>query len=165
MTCRSYDLSKKQRKNTYKWGWILFVEACLIHYLCIVLVITFFQVFINIFFCLMHHINRQYTGFFLTALFVFYFVSISFFYHTHYDENHQLIVHSHPFSSESNHHHSQANFYTIDRLSSLFTNLLLMGIFLIAILVLRAVFFNPYRKEFRFNAFTPFCFSRPPPAF
>mgnify|MGYP006945460817 CR=1 FL=1 len=107
--------------------------------------------------------RRQITGYFLTGLFVFYFASISFFSHVHVDGYNRLIVHSHPFSSESHHQHSTVNFQTIDRLQNFTIHLLFLAISFIAIYRLSFISSDPYRKGFHLSVFSSFCFLRPPP--
>ncbi len=103
------------------------------------------------------------SGFFLTALFVFYFAGVGFFNHTHLDEYNNLVVHSHPFSSESNHQHAAANFIAIDKLSNLTLGLIILGVFLLAVYELKCISYVIRNRNFIHKAFTPFCFSRPPP--
>lgn len=115
------------------------------------------------YFCKMQNNKRQITGYLLAILFVFYFAGANFFSHSHIDEYNRLIVHSHPFSSESNHQHSTANFLAIDRLLNFTVCLLFFGISFVAINKLSLVLSDPYNRRFQGSAFTPVCFSRPPP--
>jgi hypothetical protein len=108
--------------------------------------------------------RQQITGGLLTILFVFYFAGVSFFSHAHVDEFNRLIVHSHPFSSESHHQHSSVNFLTIDKLQHFTVSLFLFAFSFIAFYKLSIVVTDSYRKVFSLSTFTPFCFSRPPPA-
>ena len=107
--------------------------------------------------------RQQFKGCLLTTLFVFYFSGANFFTHTHVDENNRLVVHSHPFSSESHHQHSTVNFQAIDRLQNFTVCLLLFAASVIAIYKIIFILSYPYRKGFQLTAFTPFCYSRPPP--
>lgn len=112
----------------------------------------------------MKYTRQQITAGFLTVLFVSYFAGVSFFSHTHINEYNQLIVHSHPFSSESHHQHSTANFQVIDKLQHFFVNLLMLAVALTAIYKLCLFLSDTYQKGFHLSSFTPYCFSRPPPA-
>lgn len=107
--------------------------------------------------------RQQITGAFLTVLFVFYFAGVSFFSHSHIDEYNRLIVHSHPFSSESHHQHSTVNFFAIEKLQHFTVCILLFASLIIAVNRLSFVLSDPYNRGFHLSSFTPFCFSRPPP--
>lgn len=115
------------------------------------------------FFCEMQNNKRQITGYLLTILFVFFFASTNFFKHVHVDENNRLIVHSHPFSSESNHQHNTASFQLIDKLSGFVAGLILLGISLFAVIELNMVLTATRDEHFRSDEFLIACFSRPPP--
>jgi hypothetical protein len=111
----------------------------------------------------MQNNKRQNTGYLLTILFVFYFVSTNFFKHAHLDENNHLIVHSHPFSSESDHQHSSASFQLIDKLSGFSSAVVLAGLLLLAVFALSGIIISSCDRHFRSDAFLIYCFSRPPP--
>jgi len=107
--------------------------------------------------------RQQITGGILTVLFVFYFAGVSFFPHSHIDEYNRLIVHSHPFSSESHHQHSSVNFFAIEKLQHFTVCLLLFAASIVAVYKLNFVLFSLYNRGSHLSSFTPFCFSRPPP--
>jgi hypothetical protein len=111
----------------------------------------------------MQNNKRQISGYLLTILFVFYFASTNFFKHVHVDDNNRLIVHSHPFSSESNHQHSTASFQLIDRLSGFVVGLIVLGLSLLAVFEWNATFTANRNQHVRTVAFLTSCFSRPPP--
>ncbi|MDD4198281.1 MAG: hypothetical protein PHZ12_02595 [Paludibacter sp.] len=111
----------------------------------------------------MQNNKRHITGYLLTILFVFYFASTNFFKHVHIDENNRLIVHSHPFSPESNHQHSSASFQLIDKLSCFTVGLIWLGITLLAVLELNNIRMSFSNRNFKSDDFLNFCFSRPPP--
>ncbi|MEA4984093.1 hypothetical protein SDC9_31320 [bioreactor metagenome] len=111
----------------------------------------------------MQNNKRQISGYLLTILFVFYFASTNFFKHTHIDENNRLIVHSHPFSSESNHQHHTASFQLIDKLSGFVAGLIILGMSLLAISELSSCLTVSRGEHVRTVAFLTSCFSRPPP--
>jgi hypothetical protein len=112
----------------------------------------------------MQNNKRHITGYLLAILFVFYFAGANFFSHSHIDEYHRLIVHSHPFSSESNHQHSSANFLTIDKLSNIFVGFIFFGICFLAVFQINKQLINGYGRNFFKNTYYFFRFSRPPPS-
>jgi len=61
---------------------------------------------------------KRIVSFLLVALFASYYVSTTFFIHTHIDESGKLFAHSHPYSSES-HTHSTSALLLINNLTYL----------------------------------------------
>ena len=111
----------------------------------------------------MQNNKRHITGYLLTILFVFYFASTNFFKHVHIDENNRLIVHSHPFSSETKHQHNAASFQLIDKLSGFVFGLIVLGMSMLAVFEMNTTLTATRNQHFRTVAFLTSCFSRPPP--
>jgi len=95
-------------------------------------------------------------------LFVGYFFSITLFSHTHYINN-VKVVHSHPFSSNDNHQHSQQGFQLISSLSHFYTTTFYTASTLLilkfCIEILRLIF-TPNARVKQYGGIT---FLRPPP--
>ena len=81
------------------------------------------------------------SGIFLLSLFLAFFVSISFFHHTHIVDG-NIIVHSHPYKKDSNgnpdHSHSSASFVLIHHINNILLAASLS--FLPALIIYRVVF-------------------------
>lgn len=106
----------------------------------------------------------------LPLLFIGYYGSISFFYHTHHIENGFIIVHSHPYipganGSDVGHSHSDAEYTIIQHLSSFVTT----GIFPFLMLVLAFILLRELHKRITSPTHLIFCHQganghRAPPA-
>jgi hypothetical protein len=95
-------------------------------------------------------------------LFVGYYISVTFFNHTHYIDNVE-VVHSHPFSSSENHQHSASAFQFINTVSHFVSTALWIGLFLSFGASLLALFLLLRTVQRRLSQFNYFSFLRPPP--
>jgi hypothetical protein len=105
---------------------------------------------------------RTISGLLLLALFVGYFISISFFFHSH-TVNGAVVVHSHPFSSSDHHSHSTNVLSLIHHISHFLT----LAVFAAALFLCNRNFFriiNTYISVvLDYADFKYYLFSRPPP--
>jgi hypothetical protein len=113
------------------------------------------------------HLNSQHirklSGVLLLTLFVGYFGGINLFPHKHY-VNGNLIVHSHPFSSEG-HTHTAQSLYLLHSLSHFASKYLQLGIILTTLILFIHKLENCQLKYRRGNLFKYRFFLRPPPAY
>jgi len=105
---------------------------------------------------------RKISGAILLALFVGYFVGITFFPHKHI-VNGVTIVHSHPFSANEQHSHGANMLQVLQQISQFLTKTLLSGIFIVAFLKLYQVITSYYLKTTFVANYKISNFLRPPP--
>ena len=67
-------------------------------------------------------VRVQYRGLLLTSIFISYLLSLSLFLHIHYVGG-VAIMHSHPFSPDTGHEHTQAELLLLDRLTHFDSNI------------------------------------------
>ena len=105
---------------------------------------------------------RNLSGLLLLALFVGYFISISFFFHSHTIDG-VVVVHSHPFSTSDHHSHSTNVLNFIQHISHFLT----LAVFAAFLFLCNCNFFriiNTYCSVVLDIAdFKYYIFSRPPP--
>lgn len=104
---------------------------------------------------------RKLSGVLLLTLFVGYFGGINLFPHKHY-VNGNLIVHSHPFSSEG-HTHTAQSLYLLDSLSHFASKVLQTGIIVSAFILFVHKLEYSQLKCLRTNSHKYSFFLRPPP--
>ncbi len=96
--------------------------------------------------------SRKIINWTLVILFLGYYVSITYFPHTHHIENDAIIVHSHPFAPKSDsgsrgHSHSSAEFTLIHYLTEFISTPVSFFIIPAVIMIfLREAFRRPYRQ-------------------